>query len=167
MKLRVEVNGTFYTLDFRNGDGQVMYALSGAESRSEGTASVAAAGPGTYSVLVGQRSFSVQVARAADSIEVHVDGCRYLISISDARDRSSHAARVTTGPLEIRSQMPGKIVKLLVQPGARVENGQGLLVIEAMKMQNEIKSSKEGIVTQLLVSEGDTVSAGQRLVVIT
>jgi biotin carboxyl carrier protein len=62
--------------------------------------------------------------------------------------------------------MPGKIISLLVRPGTEVTAGQSLLVIEAMKMQNELKSPKSGVVLNLHVSEGETVPANHRLVVI-
>ena len=62
--------------------------------------------------------------------------------------------------------MPGKVVRVLVKPGSTVTPGQGLLVVEAMKMQNEIKSPKEGKVERIGVSEGQTVSAGEIIAVI-
>jgi biotin carboxyl carrier protein len=60
--------------------------------------------------------------------------------------------------------MPGKVVRLLTAPGAAVEAGQGLLILEAMKMQNELRSPRAGVVAALRVAEGDTVSTGQVLV---
>ena len=68
--------------------------------------------------------------------------------------------------MELRAQMPGKIVKLLVEPQSEVRAGQSLLVIEAMKMQNEMKSPKDGIVTAIYATEGATVLAGERLMVV-
>ena len=68
--------------------------------------------------------------------------------------------------MEVRSQMPGKIIKVLATPGDAVTMGQGLLVIEAMKMQNEMKSPKDGVVGKIQASEGATVIAGEILVVI-
>jgi biotin carboxyl carrier protein len=59
--------------------------------------------------------------------------------------------------------MPGKVVRLLVQPGDKVQAGQGLLVVEAMKMQNEIRSPKSGTVERVLAQEGQPVNAGQVL----
>ena len=62
--------------------------------------------------------------------------------------------------------MPGKIIRLLVKPGDQVEAGEGLLVVEAMKMQNEVRSPKSGRVERLLVAEGTAVNAGEILAVI-
>ena len=62
--------------------------------------------------------------------------------------------------------MPGKVIKLLVEAAAKVEAGQGLIVVEAMKMQNEIKSPKDGVVSKICVAEGATVGAGEVLMVV-
>jgi len=62
--------------------------------------------------------------------------------------------------------MPGKIIKLLVDVGASVEAGQGLIVVEAMKMQNEVKAPKTGVVTKILTAAGATVAAGETLIVV-
>jgi acetyl/propionyl-CoA carboxylase alpha subunit len=78
---------------------------------------------------------------------------------SDRTERSVGAARVTT-------PMPGKVVRVLVSPGDRVAARQGLVVVEAMKMENELRSPKEGVVRELHVSEGMSVEAGRLLVVV-
>ena len=73
----------------------------------------------------------------------------------------------THGRQEVVAPMPGKIVRVLVTAGQNVEVGQGLVVVEAMKMQNEIRATKSGQAARLLVREGQTVSAGEPLLVIT
>ena len=70
------------------------------------------------------------------------------------------------GPQKLLAPMPGKIVRVMVPAGKEVEAGQGVLVIEAMKMQNELKSPKKGIVKQLMVSEGTSVTAGEVLAIV-
>lgn len=70
------------------------------------------------------------------------------------------------GIAEIKTQMPGKVVRILVEPGAKVAMGDSVLVVEAMKMQNEMKSPKDGIVKEVRVAEGATVNAGDILAVI-
>lgn len=67
------------------------------------------------------------------------------------------------GPAEIKTAMPGKVVRVLVNAGDRVENGDGIIVVEAMKMQNELKSPKAGVVKEICASEGTTVAAGDIL----
>jgi len=81
--------------------------------------------------------------------------------------RSNRRAKTSgDGPVEVRAQMPGKVIKVLVAPGDTVEAGQGLVVVEAMKMQNEMKAPKGGKVARLHAREGATVIAGEPLVVV-
>jgi biotin carboxyl carrier protein len=166
MKLRIEIDGRDYLLDLRNGTGEVNYTLTGAASDSTGAASIAPAGRDTYSLLIGNRSYTVRLAHEADFVSVAVDARTYRVRVSDARDRRTHTAVPSEGPLEVRAQMPGKIVKSLVDPGQNVQIGQGLIVVEAMKMQNEIKALKSGKVSRILTAEGATVGAGEVLLVI-
>lgn len=70
------------------------------------------------------------------------------------------------GIAEIKTAMPGKIVRILVEKGAEVISGEGVIVVEAMKMQNEMKSPKDGIVKEIRFNEGDTVNAGDVLAII-
>jgi biotin carboxyl carrier protein len=166
LKLQVEVDGQEYVLVLERNGGHSEYRLQGAQEAS-GTASVTEVMPGVFSVLLGEQSFRVYVSPNGDGLEVWTGGTRYTVAISDPRDRSGagrkHAA---SGPVEVRSQMPGKIVKVLVEPGAEVTAGQGLIVVEAMKMQNEMKSPKDGRVARILAVEGGTVGAGETLVVV-
>ncbi len=166
MKLRVELDGESYTLDLRRSGALSEYTLQGIMSAS-GTASVIEIMPGVFSVLLGRRSVTVHIAAKGDDLEVWANNRRHTISISDARDRAGKGKRVSAaGPVELRAQMPGKIVKLLAQPGDHVRAGQGVIVVEAMKMQNEMKSPKDGTVAKILVAEGATVIAGETLIVV-
>jgi len=80
--------------------------------------------------------------------------------------RRGGAALEAQGRQQIIAPMPGKIIRLLVKAGEPVETGQGLLVVEAMKMQNEIRSPKSGTVERLSVAEGQTVNAGEVVAVV-
>ena len=82
------------------------------------------------------------------------------------RSGRKSTGRRTDGPLQVTASMPGKIVRLLVAAGDQVAAGQGLIVVEAMKMQNEMKAARPGKVTSIPVREGDTVTAGAVLAVI-
>lgn len=118
------------------------------------------------SLLVGGRSYEVR--RDSASGEVILQGERYPVEVRDMRSlrgrrRSAHAG---AGPKKLVAPMPGKVVRVLVAEQSEVEAGQGMVVVEAMKMQNELKSPKKGVVTKLLVSEGAAVSAGDALAVI-
>jgi biotin carboxyl carrier protein len=125
--------------------------------------------PGVFSALVGDRSFLVSVGPGAGGeLEVWTNGeQRLAISLADLRDRSSRRAKASgDGPVEVRAQMPGKVIKVLVAAGATVEAGQGLVVVEAMKMQNEMKAPKGGRVARVHAREGATVIAGEPLAVV-
>lgn len=162
MKLSVDVDGVEYLVELRKTDAGLDFELAD----ESGTASIAQVGEGVYSVLLGCRSVTVRVARDTDYLVVHVNGTRHRIRVRDARDRRSQKTAAMDGPVEIRAQMPGKIVKVLAKAGEDVEAGQGLIIVEAMKMQNEIAAPKSGTVKRVAVTEGATVGAGEVLLVV-
>jgi biotin carboxyl carrier protein len=166
LKFRIEVEGEIYTLDLRRNADQAEYTLQGL-STLQGSASVLQVMPGVFSVLLGPRSFTVQVLANRDEMQVWIGNQRRVILLADVRDRAPQNRKASlTGPVEIRSQMPGKVVRVLVRSGDPVQAGQGVIVVEAMKMQNEMKSPKDGTVKKIHVEEGATVAAGESLVVI-
>jgi biotin carboxyl carrier protein len=119
--------------------------------------------PGIWSVLVGTRSYEVRVAGG----EVRVNGHEVQVALEDPREWNPQAARSgVSGRVQVKSPMPGKIVRVLVAIGDEVEAGQGVVIVEAMKMQNELKSPRDGRVTAVAVAQNDTVNAGTVLVVI-
>jgi biotin carboxyl carrier protein len=93
---------------------------------------------------------------------------RFGAEVRDPRSLRSRraAAGVEAGPAKIIAPMPGKIVRVLAAEGDEVEAGQGLVVVEAMKMQNEIKATKKGKVTKIAVNEGSAVNAGDLLAIV-
>jgi biotin carboxyl carrier protein len=98
---------------------------------------------------------------------LHLGAKRIPYRVDDPRSlRSRRRHGQSDGPVTLRASMPGRIVRLLVAKGDTVAAHQGILVIEAMKMQNEIKSPKEGRVADLRVAPGDTVAAGDTLATI-
>ncbi len=103
-----------------------------------------------------------------DHGDVVIDGWRYSFAEVDPRSLRSRrgAGAGTAGPRALKAPMPGKVVRLLVEVGAEVEEHQGIVVIEAMKMQNELRSPKAGRVSQVAVSAGDTVASGDVLVMV-
>ena len=166
LKLSVELDGREYTIDIRSENGRSEYTLQG-EHASSGTGSVVRVAPGVFSVLLDGRSFTVRTVHNGDEVRVWTSSGQHTISIADTRDQSGGHRRTTaSGPMELRAQMPGKVIKLLVENGSAVQAGQGLIVVEAMKMQNEMKSPKDGTVTKIHVMEGATVTAGQALIVV-
>ena len=122
---------------------------------------------GVYSILIGGRSIEVTIEDGARGLVVRAGGREFLIEVIDPRSwRRGHGAGIELeGRQQLIAPMPGKIVRVLVAVGQKVEAGQGLLVIEAMKMQNEVRSPKSGILEKL-ASEGQTVNAGEVLAVV-
>jgi biotin carboxyl carrier protein len=84
----------------------------------------------------------------------------------DRKHRRQHSEHDNEGRQQLTAPMPGKIVRVLLSVDEAVASGQGVVVVEAMKMQNEIKSPKSGRVVEIRVNEGDTVDAGQVLAVV-
>ncbi len=164
MKFSIAVDEREYSLEFDAGTGT--FRLQG-EIEWAGTASIVQVTPEIYSVLLGSRSFTVHLARNGAGAETWTGATHNSITVADARDRSAKAKGAgASGPLEVKAQMPGKVVKVLVKPGDSVETGQGLMVVEAMKMQNEMKSRKSGTVARIQAQEGATVAAGEILMVL-
>jgi len=123
---------------------------------------------GVYSVLIGGRSYEARVAQhgpAGASRRVVTVGSRHFtVDVRDPRRRRSAGSLADqTGPQEILAPMPGKIVKVLASTGQEVAQGAGLLVIEAMKMQNELRAPRAGRVANVYVAEGSGVESGARL----
>jgi biotin carboxyl carrier protein len=122
--------------------------------------------PGVYSILLDGISHEVRVAPAADgSLIVQTGHHEFKAEIADPRAWSGrrHGHVEAEGRQQILAPMPGKVVRLLVKAGDEVKAGQGLLVVEAMKMQNEVRSPKTGKVERLLAKEGQPVTAGEIL----
>jgi biotin carboxyl carrier protein len=133
----------------------------------ERDAQVATLAPGLYSVLMDGRSYDAFVEETAAGLVVWIDGSRFAIEVLDPRRWSRKAAGPgAEGVQTIVSPMPGKVVRVLVAPGDPVEPGQGLVVVEAMKMQNEMKSTRAGKVLTVSAREGATVTAGEILATI-
>ncbi|MCE2390114.1 MAG: hypothetical protein J4G09_01365 [Proteobacteria bacterium] len=121
-----------------------------------------------YSLLIGPRQFEGSVDERDDGrFDVHVGTSAYDVQVVDERRKLlAGSARGAGGTQELRAQMPGKIVKVLVAEGDSVERNQSLVIIEAMKMENELRSEVEGVVAQVAVSEGVTVETDELLVVV-
>ena len=112
-------------------------------------------------------SFGFEDETGEDCAWVTIQGRRFRVAITDPRRWSTKKATAHGQDREnIIAPMPGKIVRVLVKPGDRVESGQGILVVEAMKMQNEMKAHRAGRIAALPAREGETVSAGAILATI-
>ena len=123
--------------------------------------------PGVFSVLVRGRSFEVRLPAGGPATSVSVEGRRFSVEVRNPRDASRGSkSALGSGRQNVVAPMPGKVVRLLVKQGDAVETGQGLAVVEAMKMQNEMKATRSARVLEVRVRDGDTVAAGETLVVL-
>jgi len=124
-------------------------------------------GPDALSLIVNGESFDVRRERAAEG-RIFIRGRAYEYSLQDPRSLRSRkrAGLAETGERKITGSMPGKVIRLLAREGDSLKSEQGVLVIEAMKMQNEVRSPKDGRLKKLLVQEGTNVVAGDVLAII-
>ena len=113
-------------------------------------------------------SFAAQPA--AGDFDVHLDGRTIAVQIRPAgsfgRQKQAGSAATSSGPQRVTSPMPGKVVRVLVQPGDLVTARQGLVVVEAMKMENELRAARDGRVRDVAVAEGQSVDAGAMLLTV-
>jgi acetyl/propionyl-CoA carboxylase alpha subunit len=119
---------------------------------------------GVLSLLVAGRQYRCVL----DGGGIVIDGYRFGFEVEDPRSLQGRrgAGAGTAGPRPVKSPMPGRVVRVLVEVGHEVEEGQAVVVIEAMKMQNELKSPKAGRVARVAVGVGDAVGSGDVLVVV-
>lgn len=139
--LKVEVNGASSVLD------------------------VVCTAPNRYSVLKDGQVFDVIFSGQGDSVTATVAGKTVNFTLEDekTRRRLEHGGHQGHAGGRVISPMPGKVVKVLVKVGQDVKNGDGLVVVEAMKMENEFKAHADGVVKAVHVNAGDTVEGGQVL----
>jgi biotin carboxyl carrier protein len=161
MKLELNIDGVDHPIELQR-DGSACRFRFGSEC--ERAALVETPQPGMYSVLLDGRSYDTSVEETPEGLVVVVHGFRFEIEVRDPR-RWTHASGTAgvAGLQTVAAPMPGKVVRILISPGDEVEAGQGLIVVEAMKMQNEMKASRAGRVLSVAVREGATVAAGEIL----
>jgi biotin carboxyl carrier protein len=165
----LHVEGTKRTVEIE------LLGSTGFRARLDGQPMAAEAveiGAGIFSILLAGRAFEARVARQGpdeNELLVRCAGRDFRVQVRDPRSwrAGRRGALEATGPQQVVAPMPGKVVRLLVSAGDTVEAGRGLLVVEAMKMQNEIRAPKSGRVERVLVAEGQAVRNQETLVVIT
>lgn len=123
---------------------------------------------GLLSIIVNGESFDVACERAGERLQVSVRGAIYECLVSDARSLRSQkrAGLADSGEQKLTASMPGKVIRIIASVGDQITAGQGILIIEAMKMQNEVRSPKDGQLKKLLVHQGANVVAGEVLAII-
>jgi biotin carboxyl carrier protein len=170
LTVSVDVNGRRYAVEVTSRDGVVLVSVDGRRREVD----VTHAGGVISLLLDGTRSYEATVARSShDAMTVCVDGVPVELTVTAGpglKARSSGHGRSEDGPQQgpqqVKAPMPGKIVKVLVKPGDRVEPRQGLIVVEAMKMENELRARAAGTVREVRVTEGASVEAGAILVLL-
>lgn len=119
-----------------------------------------------YSLLVDGKSMTVGVVRKGRKIQVFIDGDLYeLEAVSEREQRKT--SHIISGVQEIKSPMPSRVVKILKGEGDEVAADEGVIVVEAMKMESELKSPIAGQIKNIMVKEGDAVESGTVLLVVT
>lgn len=164
MKLKAIVNNQEHELNVKIDDGRVKAEIDGRVYDLE----LREPEPGSYLFLRDAAVHECRVNKAHDGFDVNLHGRNYAVMIVDPKrlrgGQDAHGQH--HGMTEIRAPMPGKVVRVQTEAGATVEKGSGLVVVEAMKMQNEMKSPRAGVVVSINVKPGDTVNAGDVLAVV-
>lgn len=120
------------------------------------------------SLLIAGKAYEIKREWTATDLHLWVGSVRYAAELRDPRSLHNRrgSAADETGPKKLLASMPGKIVRVLIREEQSVEAGQSIVVVEAMKMQNEIKSPKKGTVRKIVAAEGANVNAGDVLAIV-
>ena len=122
---------------------------------------------GVYLLFVGQRVYEARVSSSGqNSYNVKLGSRVFSVRLIDRKHRRSGTDAAEAGQQHLIAPMPGKVIRILLSRGDEVISGQGVVVVEAMKMQNEVKSPKSGRLVEIKVKEGDTVAANQILAIV-
>jgi biotin carboxyl carrier protein len=163
MTYDITIDGKNYRLDLNRADGHWSCGVDGHEVEVDAVL----ARPDVLSLRIGNQAYEVKCERVAGDTHLWVGSARFAVEVRDPRSLRGRVRAVDDhGPRKLTAPMPGKIVRVLVTQGDQVDAGAGVLVVEAMKMQNEIKSPKRGTIQKILVGEGAAVNAGDVLAIV-
>ena len=163
MKYEAQIDGRHVGIALEDRDGQVAATIDGRTYEVK----VVQPEQGIYLMFYGDDVYETRVwAGERNAFKVKLRGRLFDVNIIDRKQRRSAAENAAEGRQNLTSPMPGKVVRVLLAPCDEVEVGQGVVVVEAMKMQNEVKSPKKGRVVEIRVKEGETVKANQVLAVV-
>jgi biotin carboxyl carrier protein len=171
MKLTAEIDGQSYALDLQRDGARVEASVDGRSyaldvRETEAGALLLLTGGRVYECRTGRDSAQQQQQGGATEVQIG-DEIFQVVLVDPKRLRGARGAGAeASGRVQIKASMPGKVVRVLVEAGASVETGDALVVVEAMKMQNELKSPKSGTVVEVRAEPGATVNAGDVLVVV-
>jgi biotin carboxyl carrier protein len=163
MTYDIAIDGKSHRLELIRADGRWSCRLDGHDVEVDAVL----ARPDVLSLRIGNQAYEVKCERVAGDMHLWVGSERFAAEVRDPRSlRGRVRVMDDHGPKKLTAPMPGKIVRVLASEGAAVEAGAGVLVVEAMKMQNELKSPKKGTIQKILVSEGTAVNAGDVLAIV-
>jgi len=164
MTYEVAIDGKQYRLELERESGRWLCRLDGREIQMDAVL----ARSDVLSVLIDGKAYEIKRERTATDMHLWVGSARYEAVLRDPRSLRSRkgSAADDKGPKKLVAPMPGRIVRVLVAEKNEVEAGQGILVVEAMKMQNELKSPKKGVVQKIAVKDGDNVNPGEVLAIV-
>lgn len=163
MTYDIAIDGKNYRLELNQAEDRWLCRLDGREIEVDAIL----ARPDVLSLRIGNRAYEVKCERVGSDLHLWVGSVRFAVEVRDPRSlRARTRALDEHGPRKLTAPMPGKVVRILVSMGAEVESGAGVLVVEAMKMQNEVKSPKKGTIQKILVAEGAAVNAGDVLAIV-
>jgi biotin carboxyl carrier protein len=163
MTYDIAIDGKSYRLDLNHTEGRWTCRVDGREIEVDAVL----ARPNVLSLRLGNDAFEVKCERVGSDVHIWVGSRRFSAEVRDPRSFRSRIRGIDDhGPRKLTAPMPGKVVRVLVRQGSEVEAGTGVLVVEAMKMQNEVKSPKKGTIQKILVSEGAAVNAGDVLAIV-
>ncbi|HEY8459114.1 MAG TPA: biotin/lipoyl-containing protein [Blastocatellia bacterium] len=164
MKIELEIDGQMIEAEFTSSGGVAQLSFGGVTREAQ----VSEPEPGLFTVIINDRVYRCVLEESPAGVEVIVNGKRIPVAARDKKHLRGHAGSGAgaSGQVKLSSPMPGKVVRVLLKAGDEVAANQGVLVVEAMKMQNEVQSPKAGKIAEIKVSEGQTVNAGETLAVI-
>ena len=163
MKYEATIDGRNIAIELEERDGRVSATIE----RRAYNLEVSRPEKGVYLIFAGGQTYEAHVwADKRNTMQVKLRGRRFEANIVDRRHRKLATEHCAEGRQNLISPMPGKVVRIMLAVGAEVTAGQGVVVVEAMKMQNEIKSPKPGRVVEVRISEGETVDANQVLAIV-
>ena len=173
----ISVGGKIYKVEIESASSTASQSLDGSIAevahrvrldRRDIPVSCVPVSEGSLSLVVNGESFDVSCERAGERLQVSVRGAIYECIVSDPRSLRTRkrAGLADSGEQKLTASMPGKVVRIIAAVGDQIIGGQGILVIEAMKMQNEVRSPKNGQLKKLLVRQGANVVAGEVLAII-
>ncbi len=163
MTYDVSIDGKSHRLELDRADGRWSCRLDGREVAVDAVL----ARPDVLSLRIGNQAYEVKCERVGAEMHLWVGSVRFAAEVRDPRSLRGRGRAVDEhGPKKLAAPMPGKVVRILLSQGDEVEAGTGVLVVEAMKMQNEVKSPKKGTIQKILVSEGAAVNAGDVLAIV-